>query len=204
VSNVNNGYGADYFFFGGYENGPVFYPRDGVTVYNPRSGDTQKRWVENTDKAGLRETDLDCQGWFCDEWQYEIAQGVVYRLPARNGESRFVAGIKDPCNDGAALVDFDIFTDERGAINNANRMAENYADEQRRACEQDRREQRCEELRGDISDALKRGIAIIQDAKKIRKALCETTALRDMLSASIADLRDNITEMRRELVELSE
>ena len=199
--NIKNGYNSDYFFIGGY-NKPVIYGK--TYVYNSRIGNTQTRWIENTEIAGLRETSLNCEGWYCNEYADTIAQGVVYQLPARNGKPVFISGVKDQDNEGAALVDFTTWIDdENGAINNSNRMAQDYAEKERIHQEESRREMEMDELREEISEDLKRGITLIQDAKKIRAALCETVELKNMLSQSLVELRENIARKRRKIEELS-
>ena len=198
-SNIKNGYDPEYFIFGGYDK-PHIYSKS--YIYNPPWENTQNRWIENTELAGLRQTSLKCDGWYVDDYG-DIVQAAVWQLPGRNGKPIFVSGYKDFYNEGAALIDFDCFIDdERGAINRANGMAENYADQQREHNAAYQREQEIDELKSNISSELKRGIAIIQDAKRIRKALCETTALRDMLSNALFELRSDIAEMRTKITEL--
>lgn len=81
-------------------------------------GESGYRWAENPEAAGLRlvgRVTADCcgrkgvwddresSGWYADERQDNLGYGLVYQLPGRNGQSRFVAGyaFSDDC--GATL-----------------------------------------------------------------------------------------------------
>lgn len=84
---------------------------------NPAFGaadESGNRWTEKPEAAGLRlvgRVEADCggrngiwdkresSGWYADEFQYNLCYGLVYQLPGRNGESRFIAGyaFRDDC-----------------------------------------------------------------------------------------------------------
>ena len=70
-------------------------------------GESGYRRAENPENAGLRlvgRVEADCggrngiwdsresSGWYADERQGNLCYGLVYQLPGRNGQSRFVAG----------------------------------------------------------------------------------------------------------------
>jgi len=85
-------------------------------------------------------------GWFCsaDNITGELARGVVYRLPAKRGEERFLYGVADPNNDAAAVLSLGVVSGRsvdpgvfdgpsynegaRDAAYLADGMAENYAE----------------------------------------------------------------------------
>ncbi len=130
------------------------YPKS-KHVYNPsfvpdeekkwHSRSSHYRWVENTGFAGLRTVGfadeiargIDHKGWFCDPHDFgggEVYRGIVLQLPARNGFPQYVYGYADPCNDDAALIDFDIIIGDFGGTENCEddsqlRAAANAADQ---------------------------------------------------------------------------
>lgn len=75
------------------------------------------RWVEDPERIGLRLVgyvdaemrsgniwnDSDRNGWYSDCFQDSTIRGVVYQLPGRNGECRFVAGYKESESEGCRI-----------------------------------------------------------------------------------------------------
>ena len=64
----------------------------------------------------------DCEGWITDPYGYVsrdgsgLIYGLVYQLPARKGQSRFVAAYQVGDTDSGALIDFGtIYTSASGA-----------------------------------------------------------------------------------------
>lgn len=128
------------------------------------------RWVDDPERIGLRLVgyvdaemrystiwnDSDRGGWYSNAFQDATMQGVVYQMPGRNGECRFVAGYKESDSDGY-MIDFATIYSEksvqwyeshgwagwtwetdakdiqsaRDAARDANRMAECAAEESR-------------------------------------------------------------------------
>lgn len=98
--------------------------------YTPadKSDKDGKRWVDDPSRIGLRlvgyvEADTprgniwsksDRGGWYFDEFQDATMQGVVYQLPGRNGECRFVAGYQESDSDGC-VIDFSTIYSEKSA-----------------------------------------------------------------------------------------
>lgn len=110
-----------------------------ATYYN-RQSDSGGRWIENA-SASLRlvgyadeiSKRIDHKGWYTDnDLQHEVLRGVVYRLPARNGQSVYAYGYADPCNDDCAYLVFDTSfnDDEISAAYAADRIAQHSAEEQ--------------------------------------------------------------------------
>lgn len=100
----------------------------------PAYGETACRWIENPESKGLRlvgfahevgstyeRQAVNHNGWYMDNHQHETVKGIVYRLPARGGKCRFVAGHSDPHNgddhgNGPALVSLEVYeSDATGA-----------------------------------------------------------------------------------------
>lgn len=91
--------------------------------------DSGHRWTENPEAAGLRlvgRVEADCggrngiwdkresSGWYADECQYNLCFGLVYQLPGRKGESRFVAGYAFSRACGVALDLNRVYVEPRG------------------------------------------------------------------------------------------
>ncbi len=71
-------------------------------------------------------------GWYTDDdGDRETMRGVVYQLPARNGQTRFMYGYADPNNDGPACLSLTIATDKEDAARFADRVAERAAESER-------------------------------------------------------------------------
>lgn len=93
-------------------------------------GETACRWIENPEAVGLRLVGLahdvgragyaysrnavDHTGWYLDSDNMgETVSGVVYRLPARDGRARYLAGYADPYQadgrgNGPALLSLEV------------------------------------------------------------------------------------------------
>lgn len=80
--------------------------------------DSGYRWTQDPKSAGLRlvgRVEADCggrrgvwdrresSGWYADECQDNLCFGLVYQLPGRKGESRFVAGYAFRDDEGVTL-----------------------------------------------------------------------------------------------------
>lgn len=100
--------------YGAPADAPVAMPRLEPAQNGPAQVDGS-RWIENPEAGGLRFVGHACdlagravnhEGWQCDSYGEQVAQGVVYQLPAKRGRARFVAGMADPMerNEGAALL----------------------------------------------------------------------------------------------------
>jgi hypothetical protein len=127
--------------------------------WTPEGSRERYRWVENVSK-GLRFIgashdilDLRHRGWFLDnDFQDESVHGVVYQMPARDGQPQYVPGVSDPHKDDCAVLDFHSLTsDKRDAARWADQMAERYAEDERTWREkqaiEDRKEQIAEEMK---------------------------------------------------------
>jgi hypothetical protein len=174
-------------------------------VYNPPSEGTQIRWIEDTEKAGLRFMgyaddiiNLRHTGWMTDPYgdTDEVIRGAVWQLPARHGFPQYVAGYCDPCNEGAARIDFDVIDGPRGgedggamygtsdelaqAARYADGLAEHTAEDEREYRAKDYAEQRAGELR--------------DEAAELRADLCDI----------IRSQREKISELLREAADVEE
>lgn len=188
------------------------YPSSLVSPWNPRFaayGENHLRWIESTDRAGLRFVgfaddivSLRHTGWFIDEYQDEKYRGAVYQLAARKGESVFVYGYDDPNNPGAALLSFDWTADKEDAARWADSIAERAAEQEReyRAVYDarlafDGAQIEAKKLRADA-------LALIAEAKAKAPALADAPSIRAALCERVRAMRDRITDLYDERARL--
>lgn len=185
--------------------------------WNPEWNKSERfRFVENPE-SGLRlvgkvqdieDSHIDHRGWYTDPHNdvfkdgTGLCYGVVYRLPARNGECSYVPGAQDGTdahyNNGGANLDFHAVTpDLKQAIRDADHMAENIAEAEREYQTQSMAESRME----DIADELKKsrsGLrALIRELKQTtginpKGAICQA------IRAQIASMRETAWELAKE------
>lgn len=106
-------------------------------------GEHHLRWIEYP-QDGLRfegYADEVCRGiehtgWYCDPeygCESDTLRGVVYQLPARKGQPRYLAGYIDTVNDHTdALLSFDaLFEEPEEAARAGDRLAEIVAEKER-------------------------------------------------------------------------
>lgn len=131
-------------------------------------------------------------GWFLeDDGSNEKARGVVFQLPARKGETRFLYGVADPFNDGPAILSLDVVSDVTDAARWADQLAERYAEDERDRNRAWRAGQRFAELGDDIAEHRRDCLALIREIKAQGKtfgaAICEV--LRDHVESHLRDIR---------------
>lgn len=207
---------------------PTEYPRHGA-VYGPRLEDergrrTSERFVESTERAGLRFVGhadelagraVDHTGWYTDDDGIcETYRGAVWQLPARDGSAVYVAGYSDPNNAGAALIDFDPIygapDDYDG--NDAKRDAAMRADDVARIHAERERDyrrlwdaaQRVRDLRESIASARAEHSELASELRAVRAEFPTIEAPRacQALRLQLANLRARVREYRREIAEL--
>lgn len=182
-------------------------------------GNTLCRWCEDPAAIGLRLVgfadevpgrSVDHQGWFLDDdFQEEVARGIVYRLPTRKGRAQFIAGMADPDNDGPAMLSLGtIEDDEREAARSADHLAECYAE-----AERDYRRASSARLKwGELGEEVAAARRSILDLCREIKALCRAggsytirnaPAVRAELERRIRGLLDDIREAREKRGELA-
>ena len=111
-------------------------------------------------------------GWYIDDMQCHTVCGVVFQISAKHGESRFLAAMADPFNDGAARVDVSTVYDcERSAAYMADGMAESYA-------EQEREYQESWRAGRDARDAANEATQAAREFVQAVRALCDTYKAR--------------------------
>jgi len=73
---------------------------------------------------------INHKGWYSDSNQDATLRGIVYRLPARNGQTRYLYGYEES-DSGSVVLYRDIETDERDAARFADGRAERIAEDSR-------------------------------------------------------------------------
>src|SRR5690606_18409162 len=98
----------------------------------------------------------------------DVYRGAVWQLPARNGQCLYVAGFADPCNKGAALIDFDPIYGTPGdgseteAAYRADEIARIHAEREREYQEKWQAAQRVRDWLEDICAARRQHTALIR------------------------------------------
>jgi len=185
--------------------------------YNPAHeshGYRGVRWVENVSR-GLRFVGfadeiahLNHKGWYSRDEEFdEVYRGVVYQLPARDGEAQFVYGYADPNNDDCALLCFDVETDKADAARSADRFAEILAEEERAYNRAWQAGRRCEDLDEKIKQLRADALAIGAEMRAARRAVGGTLAttvpaICNALREKVGSLYRAIQKARAEREEL--
>jgi len=73
---------------------------------------------------------IDHQGWYGDSFQDRTLRGIVFQLPARNGQTQYLYGYEES-DSGSIVLYRDIETDESDAARSADGRAEWVAEESR-------------------------------------------------------------------------
>ena len=89
-------------------------------------------------------------GWYADDMCDRTIRGFVLRLPARNGEPRFVPAVYDTGSDGVTLYPLAWRAEEDEAARAADHFAERVAEGEREYNAQFLAEQETEDLRAEI------------------------------------------------------
>lgn len=179
---------------------PVRYANDGRAAY-----------CELSHLAGLREVGpshevaprlVKHRGWYRDSDMSETVCGFVWRLPARNGQSLFIAGFKDDRTDAVTLDASRgrvcTFDSERDAAGAADELARIYAEEEREHDEKWQEASRANDEREEAREALKAARAeasrLVAALREQRKAGAIVPALCDVLRDKVQACREAMRE----------
>jgi hypothetical protein len=139
------------------------------------------------------------RGWYTeDQGQGEIARGVVFQLPARNGETRFMYGVADPCNDGPAILSHDIATDKGDAAQWADQLAERYAENERAYNRAWHAGERYRDLENEITDTRDKVRQILSARRDHKRAGDAVPTILKVLECKACELIERVSEMRNE------
>jgi len=182
-------------------------------AYNRQLDSDGTRWVENA-SDGLRFTGkahdiaraegyrLNHTGWYLDdEGMGETCWGVVYQLPARNGELQYIPGHATSYNDDGACLDFsDIKSELRDAVYASDRLAERYAEVERDYQRVESAKMRIDDITAEIKDAY----AACRDlCNEIRVSGVEGVAVvRKLIRREVCSMRRDLRKLYKEREEL--
>ena len=192
----------------------------------------RKIWVEDPHAIGLRfigfadevcssnyayRGGIDHRGWFTNDFQDETARGVVYQLPAKNGRARFMHGVADPVNEGAAMLAYEISEgarenndrwgasynpDAREAAQMADSMAENFAEIERDYNRASSAAFEHEELGESVKTWRRELLEMLRERRALRET--HAPAICKGIRARVSDLLESINEAREKRAELVE
>lgn len=142
-------------------------------------------------------------GWFLDDSvRYETARGVVFQLPAKNGNERFMYGVDGPFSDGPAILSLDIASDKEDAARRADALAERYAENERERNEAYRAADRYAELGEEAAAARRRCLGLIREAKAHYATLRGLSRVKAVICAHVNFYRTDIANARSERARL--
>lgn len=190
------------------EYNPEFKP-DGSSKFSS----DMYRWMENVNRDfALRcvgRSDeiikLGHKGWYVDNYQDETVHGMVYQLPARNGECLYVPAVNDPNNDDSACLDFtSIQSDKEDAAKIADQMAEQWAEQSRIAQAKDQAEQRIAEIAEEITKLYQDFRRIAREIRANCDALKGISVVRELVKDNWLETKAEIRKLRREQRKIEE
>lgn len=187
-------------------------------VYGPRCDDGT-RWIENA-SHGLRIVGdahdlarIGHTGWFLDPLgDGETVHGAVLQLPAQDGEAIFLPAVADPYNDDCYSVDFgdwykatrdDVEQAKRDCARAADSLAEAYAENEREYQTKETARMKIEEARERIKETRAAHTVAVRELRSVRALGTQAPTLCSMLRTSLARMRDDVGEARREIRELT-
>ncbi len=169
-------------------------------------GGFQCHWCENL-SGYFRETgeahkliSLRHTGWYVDHNQDEITKGMVLQLPARHGQTLFLAACTDPWNSNAGVVEQYLYRDKATAARVADKLAERYAEDSREHDLKFQAEQQIEELQAAIHANRAR---IRELVAGIRRSVLDTIVCTEM-RATIRRLRSECAAHRRRIAKIED
>lgn len=173
-------------------------------VYNPsfsRGSDEHCRWVEDTDRSGLRFVGYVTEyrdserfrskpslGWYGDNFQDSTYYPVVFQLPSRNKVERYAYGYTDPYNKGAAMLCFDYCDNKDDAQRWACALAKHAAEESREEDAKFQAEQQIEDCLEDISNIRRDILALCREMKTICSKVSGVDTMRKLLKQKLEDM----------------
>lgn len=138
------------------------------------------------------------RGWFVDSFQDETARGIVYQLPARNGECRYLAGVEDPWAN--TFFETILYEDKVEASRAANGLAESFAEH----CREDHEEQeRLREIKENQQEAtsLRNRIRIL--SRSIRVGYAHPPEIASAAKRHLQSLRRELLRLNEETAKLA-
>lgn len=133
------------------------------------------------------------KGWYTDSFHDGLCRGIIAQLPARKGECVYMAGFACTDSDTIFIDPSGTWSDEIGAANEADRMAERYAEDERKGEAKDSAENQIAELRTDNASCLEDIHSLRAELLRVRQcghALADLT-IRERIADLVATIRKN-------------
>ena len=172
-----------------------------------QSGRRRCRWAEDLSgyfrnvKPAHEIIRLGHKGWYVNAiHQDETTEGLVLQLPARHGQTLFMAACSDPWNDNSGIVEQYLYDDADTAARSADGLAENYAETCREDDLKQTAERDIEDLQNEIKEARERIRELIAG---IRRSTLDTVVC-DEMRRSIRRLRSQCESKRARSTKLQE
>ena len=160
----------------------------------------------------------ESSGWYADCYQNETCFGLVYQLPARDGQARFVAAYDFSDRDGGLVFDFSqVFTEDsrpygystsaqdydaaRDAARHADSLAEKAAEEELEYSTAWQAGAQWSDVQGEVRQARQEALAILKERRAARgqeafPALCKAIRAQvESLLETIQDARDKAAKL---------
>jgi hypothetical protein len=143
------------------------------------------------EKLNLRHT-----GWYADNYQEETFRGVVFRLPAKRGQERFVAGYVESMNDGFVLDLSEVWDNDLiGAVREADRLAERAAEDARMFAAKDAANMRIENIAEELKDIRAEIMALCRSIREACPGIEKHKPIRSALRSALQALLRNRTSL---------
>ena len=144
-----------------------------VIQYWDRKSEVPFRFVGYADELARS---IGHNGWYSDAHQDATLRGMVYRLPARDGEARYLSGYEES-DSGSVVLYRDIETDETDAARFADGLAERIAEDSREYSEA---WQAGQDASNEVNDAL-------QDLRREVSRIVQIALFPDRAGLTLAD-----------------
>jgi hypothetical protein len=177
-----------------------------------KGGDPERaarRFYEDAEQAGLRfvgwadeSLRLRHTGWYSDNYAEETFRGAIFRLSAERGKERFVAGYGESMSDGFVLDLSEVWNDDQfGAAREADRLAENAAEDAREYEAKESATLRIEDIADDLksirTDILTLCHSIREACPDIGQHKPIRSALRSALQSHLRNRKALVAERER-------
>lgn len=165
------------------------------------------RNVRDADKVSTRQRHT---GWYTDQFQDDMAVGVVLQLPARHGKPIFVPGVRFSGSSGVTAYPLDQYDDEIECARAADHFAEHIAEEAREYAAQDQAKQDILTLKEEIAEwrqERRKLVAELHDVKRrfgIEQFTKRYPSLVQGVCGKIADLKEKSKEAYERIKKLED
>ena len=147
----------------------------------------------------------DHTGWFVNSFQDETVHGMVYRLPARDGKPLYAPAVSDHCGNPGSCFSFrDVTEDLIGAIREADRLAECWAESEREYEARENARLRIEENREQIKSEYAEFRKLAREIRANCEALGGMVELKKVLHREYRRVKTTVCKLRREIGRLED